>query len=376
MFYLYSPFNPIYQSKSMASSSNPQRSIWLLTYGCAGPSIEASELRKYNPSFEADECHTVVADGVTKYTLIHLKKRKQLSFVEKFMAQYSGDNGVAVEKSTFFADDMSSSGLLHHPGFKAMVMKYQESRGAGVEGVFTTWIEQQKLRGGGMIASYCSGLVRGGAEVEEKCEMEEDEEEIDVRSTGVQPDIADLQIENGRLCKELRSATSRLGLVTGVPMVRVGDRMTIPLSAGPGRPEQNIYYYMDQAYKSAMERKEAEDQLDVVERANAELSTKLDVAVKAKATTASSVVSRVKGVMEERDLLKHRLMTVEEELMDVKALLEEVSSERDDLGKKYDELIITMISDGKITVDSIKTLREENAELTSRLAAAESHGTF
>ena len=110
--------------------------------------------------------------------------------------------------------------------------------------------------------------------------------------------------------------------------------------------------------------------MDVMERANAELSTKLDVAVKAKATTASSVVSRVKGVMEERDLLKHRLMTVEEELMDVKALLEEVSSERDDLGKKYDELIITMISDGKITVDSIKKLREENAELTSRLAAA------
>ena len=353
----------------MASSSNPQRSIWLLAYGCEGPSIEASALKKYNPSFEADECHTVVVDGVTKYTLIHLIKRKQLSFVENFMEQYSSKNGVAVQKSIYFADAVASSGLLDNAAFKAMVLKYQESRGAGVEGVFTTWIERQKLRGGGMIASYCSGLMRKG--------NDDDDEKLDeVRQEETSPD--DLQVENEKLRKELRSASSRLRFITGLPMVRVGERMTIPLNAGPCQPEQNIYHYMDLAYKSAIERNEAEDQLDIarseicaLERKGGQfdmsaLATKLEVALKEKATLTSRVVSsgkQVRAVEKERDQFKFMLTAVGEELCEVKEMLDEVTVERDDLGKKYDELIITMIEDGKNTGSTIDALKAEIAEL-------------
>jgi hypothetical protein len=398
----------------------------LISYAADGPSLSADSIvRQYSQGwtglhqqdFSVDECHTVEISPL-KYTLVYMKDRKTATAMNRLMANYAAVHKVAVQESIGFSNKVKRSGLAEHQAFIAMAAMHQgEAEGEG-RTPFSSWIERPDLRGGGMIASYCSKLGRGASAsagvaapsrrmvieddslaavgsggddhhygaVEEAddnaSEISAEEETIDESQQQqlLHEGLESLQIENQWLRLELQDTSNRLSNVTGEELLaRVGEDMLAGVESPdtqPPPPPHSVYYYKDLAYKSAMERNAAEQCLDTAKGELGVALFKLDAAARDKVKLTSSVVARVREVMEARNVFKSQLRTAQEELAAkttecyaLRESLAAVTAERDEYGERSEQMTVVAISDAQMTIETIRLLKErvglleeENAE--------------
>jgi len=100
---------------------------------------------------QVDECYTT-RDHAFKYTLIHLKQKKRISSINKFLDFAAREHGI-VSQSIFGYESVSSqdgSKQMHdHPGIRILLDHMNNEHVS-----FSMWTESRHIHGGGVLVSY------------------------------------------------------------------------------------------------------------------------------------------------------------------------------------------------------------------------------
>ncbi len=129
-----------------------QKFIWILTYGSAGPDLDAAKFREYSDSnLVVDECYTTT-DRALKYTMIHLEKRNRKTALKGFMDYASVKYGIVPSEIfgySVIGGNNASNELYEFPGFKLLHQHMVEGNPS-----FSFWMKHPELRRGGILKRY------------------------------------------------------------------------------------------------------------------------------------------------------------------------------------------------------------------------------
>ena len=143
-----------------------QRFMWILTYGAAGPDLDANKFREYgDANLEVDECYTTT-DRALKYTLVHLERRNRLTAMRGFMDFMSLQYGIGPSEILGYSTvggNNASDDLFECPGFRLLHQHMQERHPS-----FSFWIKRPDLRRGGILKRYDSARVAQESSIEER----------------------------------------------------------------------------------------------------------------------------------------------------------------------------------------------------------------
>ena len=129
-----------------------QKFTWVLTYGSAGPDLDAVMFKEYrDASLEVDECYTTT-DRALKYTLVHLEKRNRESALKAFMDYVSGKYNIVPNEIfgySIVGGNNSQNELYEFPGFKLLHQHMIERNQS-----FSFWMKNPELRRGGILKRF------------------------------------------------------------------------------------------------------------------------------------------------------------------------------------------------------------------------------
>jgi hypothetical protein len=132
-----------------------------LTYGSAGPDLDAAKFIEYrDANLEVDECYTTT-DRALKYTLIHLERRNRQTALRGFMDYVSLKYGIVPNEIfgySVIGGNNAVNELYEFPGFRVLHQHMVEANPS-----FTFWIKSPDLRRGGILRRYI-GLHTSGSE--------------------------------------------------------------------------------------------------------------------------------------------------------------------------------------------------------------------
>ncbi len=138
-----------------------QKSTWLITYGAAGPDLDAAKFNEYQGwGSKVDEWYSV-NDGSYKYTLVHFDKKIRKSAVEIFMSYASNRYGIFFRGiyGCGIVTNNSSNELYSHVGFQLLIQSKKN-----MNPLFSFWVKSPYLRGGGIIKRYLRNYKIPGME--------------------------------------------------------------------------------------------------------------------------------------------------------------------------------------------------------------------
>ena len=129
----------------------------MFTYGAAGKDMNPEMLK--NGGLQIDECYTT-SDNAFKFTLVHLKQRKRISSINKFMDYAAREHGI-VSQSIFGYESTSSydgrEQIHDHPGIRILLDHMNKELVS-----FSMWTEARHIHGGGLLMTFKRQLENVG----------------------------------------------------------------------------------------------------------------------------------------------------------------------------------------------------------------------